>query len=813
MQKPSFTTKVASAFLFLALLTVATVGGVAFVRARAALKQAAFDRLSVTATLKQQEINRWLESCEQDFLLIAQFPDVNQRLLQLVTSSPGSPDRQTTYASLSDYMTRIRTFKPKFTEVFVIDRSNRIVLSTDSAREGKYEIATNFTYFEEVIAGEEFTPVFYVSPVTGKPAVTYASPIRDRSGQRQGVILANLNLKRIDQIVRERTGLGDSGETYVVGSLAEKTSFISREEISQLSLPTEPHSFGIDQAMQGLSGADLYTNYAGISVLGVYRWLNEQDIGLIVEMSQAEAFAPAKRLAGTIVVVGLGSAAVLLLGIVGLARQLAQSRSQLENYSRQLEQKAQEASAANRAKSEFLANMSHELRTPLNAILGFTQLMSRDRSLNSPQRDRLGIISRSGEHLLALINDVLSMSKIEAGRTTLDHTQFDLHQFLASLEEMLLIKAEAKGLQLYVHIEPSVPRYVEADEGKLRQILLNLLGNALKFTEQGKVQMTVAAQREPSEAEAATYTLSFTVQDTGPGIAQAEIHKLFDPFYQASRTRRSHQGTGLGLAITQRFIQLMGGDIQVQSQPQQGSVFSFTLLARAAPPMAESAVVDQPVIGLAPGQPTYRILIVDDAAESQRLLTELLRPVGFEVQAVGDGGAAVERWQSWQPHLIWMDMRMPGMDGYEATRQIRAAAQAAPAQAPPLPIIIALTASAFEEDRAAVLACGCNDFVRKPFRAETLFEKMAQHLGVQYRYAAPTAAAPAPTALQTKDLAVMPYPWLCRLHRAALQVDAERIFQLIEQIPERHQSLAQQIAALTHSFDFDTLVELTQGAL
>ncbi|MEO0455362.1 MAG: ATP-binding protein [Cyanobacteria bacterium P01_A01_bin.114] len=675
-QKPSFTTKVASAFLILALVTVAMVGGVAYVRARQALKQAAFDRLRVTATLKQKEINRWLESCEQDFLMIAQFPDVDRQLQRLLSSGAGAAPNETAYRSLGDYLVDIGDLKPKFSEISVVDLSNRIVLSTDKAREGKYEIATNLTYFETVVAGEEFTPIFHVSPKTGKPAVTYASPIRDRTGKRIGLVMADLNLNRIDQIVRERAGLGDTGETYIVGSLAEKTSFISRQQDAERSLPETPSSDGINAAMQGLSGQDLYANYAEVPVIGVYHWLNDQDIALIVEMSQEEAFNPARQLAGAIVVVGLGSAGALFLGVTGLARQLSQSRAQLENYSRQLEQTAQEADAANLAKSEFLANMSHELRTPLNAILGFTQLMGRDRDLHPDQLERVNIINRSGEHLLALINDVLSMSKIEAGRTLLNETRFDLYQLLSALEEMLLIKAHTKGLQLRFDIDEAVPRYVEADEGKLRQVLLNLLGNAIKFTQQGRVLLQISAQITASpSADLSTlrcYKITFEVQDTGPGIASEELDHLFDPFYQSAKNQNTHQGTGLGLAISQRFIQLMGGAITVQNNSDQGVTFAFDMLAKATPAVAiPPALPSQQVTGLAPGQPDYRILVVEDVDDSRRLLVELLSAVGFSIREAVNGQAAIHLWQTWQPHLIWMDMRMPVMNGYEATQRIR----------------------------------------------------------------------------------------------------------------------------------------------
>ncbi|MEO1401304.1 MAG: ATP-binding protein [Cyanobacteria bacterium J06635_1] len=826
-QKPTFTTKVASAFLILALFTVATVGGVAYVRARQALKEAAFDRLRVTATLKQNEINRWLESCEQDFLIIARFPDVSRQLQQLL-ATPSEPDR-TVYDSLSNYLLEIRSLKPKFAEISIVDRSNRIILSTDKAREGKYEIATNLTYFETVIAGDKFTPVFYVSPETGKPAVTYASPVRDRTGKRIGLVMADLNLNRIDQIVRERSGLGDTGETYVVGSLAEKTSFISRHESVTRDLPNEPSSQGINEAMQGLSGEDLYANYAGVPVLGVYSWLNDQNLALIVEMSQDEAFSPARQLAGAIVIVGLGSAGALLLGVTGLARQLSQSRSQLENYSRQLEQKAQEANAANLAKSEFLANMSHELRTPLNAILGFTQLMGRDRDLRTYQLERVNIINRSGEHLLALINDVLSMSKIEAGRTLLNETRFDLHQLLVSLEEMLLIKADAKGLQLGFEVGAAVPQYVEADQGKLRQVLLNLLGNAIKFTEQGKVLLQISAQTVAQSAPPApsaspappapsppSYKITFKVQDTGPGIAPEELDHLFDPFYQSAQNPNTQQGTGLGLAISQRFIQLMGGDITVQNRPPHGATFVFDILAKPTLAVAlPQTVPSQRVTGLAPNQPDFRILVVEDADDSRRLLVELLSSVGFSIREAANGQAAVDLWQTWQPHLIWMDMRMPVMDGYEATRQIRAA-HPPPTTHHPSPIIIALTASAFEEERTAVLASGCNDFVRKPFQEQTIFAAMAHHLGVQYTYAGELSDASAKreeTGLRAEDLAKMPQPWICRLHRAAVQVDAEHIKQLIQQMPPQHAVISTQLLTLTENFEFDTIITLTEEIL
>lgn len=303
----------------------------------------------------------------------------------------------------------------------------------------------------------------------------------------------HLNLDRIDRIVRERTGLGKSGETYLVGSLVTKNTFISKEnKTGTQEFLAGISSQGIDAAISGISGFGLYRNYAKVPVIGVYRWLNEQDLALLVEMQQAEAFAPARQLAGTIILVGLVSVGALSIGVYWLTQQLKISREQLENYSHKLEQKAQESLAANRAKSAFLANMSHELRTPLNSILGFAQLMTRDSSISSAQLENLRIISRSGEHLLTLINDVLSMSKIEAGRIILNENSFDLYALFDSLVEMFQMKAESKGLQLIFERSPEVPRYIRTDESKLRQVLINLLGNAIKFTPTGRVILRVS---------------------------------------------------------------------------------------------------------------------------------------------------------------------------------------------------------------------------------------------------------------------------------------------------------------------------------
>ncbi|MEH2372877.1 PAS domain S-box protein [Nostoc sp.] len=503
---------------------------------------------------------------------------------------------------------------------------------------------------------------------------------------------------------------------------------------------------------------------------------------------------------------------------LGVALQQAQLLAQTQRQSQALQDAVIIADAANRAKSEFLANMSHELRTPLNAILGFTQIMSHDHALSTEHQQNLTIINRAGEHLLNLINDILEMSKIEAGRITLNLNSFDLIRLLENLEEMLRFRAISKGLELVFEYKSYLPQYVKADESKLRQVLLNLLGNAIKFTDTGRVTLRMGMEH----GEKLLPNLFFEVQDTGRGIASQEIDLLFEAFGQTETGRKSQQGTGLGLAISRKYVQLMGGDISVSSIIGKGSKFRFNIqISLAAASEIQIKQTRCQVMSLAPAQSEYRILVVDDSIDSRLVLMKILTSIGFAVQEATNGSEAIALWQKWQPHLILMDMRMPIMDGYEATKVIKTREREYEENILPShrTIIIALTANAFEEQREAMIKAGCDDYINKPFREELLLEKLSEYLGVQYIYQeesyqiANAKQQEIESMLTLTDLVTllsqMSPEWVKQVYTAAAQCSDDLILELIEQIPSENTALRNFINNLAHDFQFEKIMELT----
>ena len=470
--------------------------------------------------------------------------------------------------------------------------------------------------------------------------------------------------------------------------------------------------------------------------------------------------------------------------------------------------KAKEAAeSANRAKSAFLANMSHEIRTPMNAILGFSQLMLRDRTLDARHGQYLETINRSGEHLLALINDILDMSKIEAGRTTLNLTTFDLPALLDDLEMMFRVRTDGKRLSFTVESIGDVPRYIVTDINKLRQVFINVLGNAVKFTERGGIGLRVRADRR-----GATFPcLRFEVQDTGPGISSDEQSKLFRHFEQTKTGQQAGTGTGLGLAISREFVRLMGGDITVSSQVGKGSLFTIHLPLKEGD--AQAVLPTNPhrhVLGLRPGQAECRVLIVDDVEDNRELLAQILGPVGFDIRLVNDGQQAVEAFERWHPHLILMDLRMPVMDGHEAIHRIRALSGGEDVK------IIAVTASVIDENRQDVLAGGADDFMGKPFQEAALLQKIHAHLGVQYLYAEEdeAMARQETTELTSESLAGLPRNLIHLMREAVIGADLDQLLAKIREVEAHDPKTARGLSEMAEHFEYQKLLDLfDQGTI
>ncbi len=414
-----------------------------------------------------------------------------------------------------------------------------------------------------------------------------------------------------------------------------------------------------------------------------------------------------------------------------------QAEDALKENELHLKKAKKTAEAANQAKSEFLANMSHELRTPLNGILGYAQILKRDKRLSEKQQEQIDGIYRSGNHLLILLNDILDLSKIEAGRLELETIDFYVPGFLKDITDMHRMRARQKGISFTSEIAADLPTHMHGDERRLRQVLFNLLGNAVKFTKEGKVSFRVYELNELNELNELknsqthklinSQTLRLEVEDTGIGIPSDKLQAVFDPFQQVGDARCKAEGTGLGLAISQRLAHMLGSRLHVQSIPGQGSTFWFDLELPVVARCVESPVTSfRPITGFKGARRT--IMIVDDNTDNRLVLQEMLEPLGFEIIETLDGRDALEKAAKHCPDLIFMDLIMPGIDGYEATRRIR--------QIPALKgvIVIAVSANAFECAQQKYLSAGCDDFLEKPVHIDTLIEKLQEYLNVEWIY-------------------------------------------------------------------------------
>ncbi|MEG3888240.1 ATP-binding protein, partial [Microcoleus sp. herbarium19] len=468
-------------------------------------------------------------------------------------------------------------------------------------------------------------------------------------------------------------------------------------------------------------------------------------------------------------------------------------------------------------KSEFLANMSHELRTPLNGILGYAQIFKRDQHLSAQQQDGIGVIHRCGEHLLALIEDILDLSKIEARRMELVATEFDFPDFLQGINAICSIRASQKNIAFNSEYLSYIPTAISADEKKLRQILINLIGNAVKFTERGGVTFKVsvvdcASDEKRTEVLTAKVRVRFQVEDTGIGIAADELPKIFAPFEQVGNTRRHTEGTGLGLAISRQLVEIMGAQLKVESTLGRGSIFWFELdLLAVDSPQPNKKCSEKFITGFNGTNQT--ILVADDRRENRSVLIHLLQPLGFEIIEAVDGQDCLNKALEFQPDCILIDLVMPVMDGFEAMRQIR--------KFPQLQNVVAIgtSASIMEVEKQGSLAAGCNAFIPKPIRVEELLDCLQVHLGLEWIYENLQEGNPASevgrkqSQIQDGEIVAPPADEIAVLFELAMMGDLGGIQKQAEKFQKldvKYVSFARHLHQLAKDFDEAKILEFVE---
>ena len=669
-------------------------------------------------------------------------------------------------------------------------------------------------HYQGAIAGKTavYDPV--ISRTTGKSSIPITAPIRqsfDAASSPIGVFGGFVKVDRVAQVVNQLQ-YGNNSYAFALNSKGEAIVHPNRAFMSSMDKPAPGLVWSPDQGLAEIAqrmvdqrqGIELFPidkteKYVAFIPLKEANW----SVALVIPRENIEAqLRPLDMMA--LMIVGLAGTMIVVLWQVQAFEQ-----AQLKKSKAAAEAAKETANAANQAKSEFLANMSHELRTPLNGILGYAQILSRSKVLPLKERQGVEVIHQCGSHLLTLINDVLDLSKIEARKLELAPKAIHFPSFLQGVAEICRIRADQKGIDFFYQPDPQLPEGIFADEKRLRQVLLNLLGNAIKFTDTGSVTLKVVVIEQQDNLSSCW--INFHVEDTGVGIASDQLGTIFQAFEQVGDRQRQAEGTGLGLAISQRIVQLMDGQIQVKSQLGVGSDFFFEVKLLVATDWAHqnSITTGKQIIGYE-GQ-RRSILVVDDRWENRAILVNLLEPLGFQLTEAENGQEGLKEIRQSQPDLVITDLAMPVMNGFELLNQVRSSNELQHQK------IIVSSASVAQADRQMSLDAGGNDFLAKPIEVSELFALLATHLKLEWKY-----EAIAPNDFQLSTASELENPEgttlpstveLETLLKLARQGNLKRLREHVEQIVHSspcYAGFASKILQLAKQFKAEEIEDLLQ---
>ncbi len=788
--KKSLLLKLVLSYFILSSITVGLIILITNIRLREGLQREIFNRLTVSSSLKAYQLDRWMDSIKNDLFRQSQSQELQELTESLILQKKNTANYQATSQRLLNLLKVFAKYSPSVDEISILSPGGIVLVSSNPLEKGRYKGIGNLTTYVKSSQETKMNavPNFYVSRMSGQPAMSFATEIKNAASKRVGYLNIDLNLREVDKLIREKTGLGETSETYLIGKLDNKISFISvNAEGREKSLANPDfNSEGIRTVIQGKDSQGLYPNYEGVPVIGVYQWLERYNLALITEISQIEAFAPGNRLTRNLFLFGLSCIALLLVAVyllsikitkpilaitkaamdivsgqrtakapvvtedeigtlattfnqmtdelsesflslesknnelesakeqlalanANLEKKVHERTAQLENTVKAVKIAQAEAEAANATKSQFLANMSHELRTPLNAIIGYSEMLQEEAE-DMGEEDfikDLKKIQGAGKHLLQLINDVLDISKIEAGRMDLYLENFEIIAVLDEIIATIQPLVEKNSNTLIVNCSPDIG-VMFADVTKVRQSLFNLISNASKFTQNGKIILTLNRYLQDKKE-----WISMQVQDTGIGMTPEQLDKLFKPFSQAdASTTRKYGGTGLGLVITQKFAQMMEGEIGIESELDVGTIFTIKLPAQVRDRknnVLEKSEAPSPTLStIFSGK---KILVIDDDPTTHDLIRRFLEPEGFEVIATTDPEQGLQWAKDQYPDGIILDVIMPKLDGWAVLTRLKEDPELAS-----IPVIMATIL----EDQSIGYSLGAIGYLTKPIQKEQL---------------------------------------------------------------------------------------------